>query len=271
MRPSVSSIFALLRSGSRGERFVLAALLLLPAAIAPLGAVGQDDVARLNAEQRAFVDSIPYSSGPVENTTGQFDTRFSVAPFDSAKSIYMNPGVTTLTMDSVGDGRVKTTGDVQAIFPVSAEAMAQAVGSYGNYNVVSYRTVFSVDRGTARGLVGYHKQIQMISATFLGIGESYLFVTNDYVERLGDGAYGFRWNLERSYHQAFYELEGSWYIKPVVYDGEECAYVRYFNITGFAKAPPLPPGLLEHFTASDYQRLLTDAFKRARAIEEGGH
>lgn len=267
MRPSPRSIFASLCSGFRVRRVYLAALLLLPAAVMPRDAVGQDVMSRLNAGERAFVDSIPYSSGPIDNTTGLFVTRFSEAPASSTESIYMKPTVTTLTLQPAGDGRVESVGDVQAIFPVSAGALARAVGSYGNYHLVSHRTVFSVDHGTSRSLIGYHKQIQMIAATFLGIGQEYLFATNDYVERLSGGAYGFRWNLERAYQNVFYELYGSWYLKPVVYQGQECTYVRYFNVTGFTKEPPLPPGLLGRFTASDYQLLLTDAFKVAKAID----
>jgi len=241
----------------------LRSLVVACALLIPTWAQAQDDSTILTPQQRAFVKSIPVSSGPLDNRSGKFDTRYVEAPFDSVEAIYENPTVTNMAMKTFPDGRVEAQADVHGIFPVEPMAMARAIATYGQYNLISHRTIFSEDRSPAVGPFEYHKQIQMISASFLGIGKTYLFVTNDYSERLSSSSYGFKWNLERSFQNAFYLLDGSWYLRAVAYQGRACTYVRYFNQTGFNQPPPIPLPILQHFIALDYKRLLTDTFHRA--------
>lgn len=254
------------RAGGR-KRVRNAGRIIAPIAAVFLGIGGvvyaQNGLSRLSKGQQSWVASIHQTDRPVVNTSGHFDTRFAMASFSSPAAIYENPQIITVSLHRTKNGGIASIADSQAIFPGSPEVFALAIAHLTHYDLPSYRTVYSADRSPSDAALGYHLLIQAVSAGILGIGETYLFATNNYGERLPGHAYGFKWNLERSYKNSFQRILGSWYIAPIRYKGAQCSYLRYFNDSVFNEAPPIPLVILQHFTAVDYRELLSAAFQRA--------
>lgn len=243
--------------------------IMAPIAIALLTTGGplfaQSGIARLSKAQQRWVRSIHRTDRPVVNTSGAFDTRFSMADFPSAKGLFETPRLIRVSLRRTKRGGISSIADAQAIFPGSPRQYALAIAHLTHYHLLSYRTVFSADRSPSDPPLGYHLQIQAISAGVLGIDQTYLFATNNYGERLPGHAYGFKWNLERSYKASFRQVRGSWFIAPVRYQGAECTYLRYFNDSIFSSSPPIPLLILQHATGVDYRQLLSAAFHAATA------
>ena len=195
------------------------------------------------------------------NTSGVFETRFSMTPFSSVAALFENPQTSKVSMHRPANGGISSVAAVQAVFPGSPEHFALAIAHLTHYDLLSYRTIFSADRSPSDTALGYHLQIQAISAGALGIDETYLFATNNYGEHLPHHAFGFKWNLERSYKDTFSQVRGSWYIAPVRYKGAQCTYLRYFNDSIFNESPPIPLLILRQVTAEDYRQLLTAAYQ----------
>lgn len=224
----------------------------------------------LTPAEQSLVVSVPYSSGPLLNRSGNFDTRFSVTPDLVWQDIYEKPRIITLTIGSVASDprHAKLIGDVEAVFPIEAKYYFEAVADYDAYPRVSRQTVYDVGRGERSGLFAYHKRIIKISGQVLGIGDTYLFVTNNYEERLGKGSYGLKWNLEKSLDGKFYTLMGSWYLTSLRCDDHPCTYVRYFSHAGMTRRPPIPTSILAFFTAAGYRNLLEDFYQGAVLIRQ---
>ncbi len=223
----------------------------------------------LTSQERAQVASVPYSNAPLINRTNKFDTRFDRVSNQSWREIFQNPEVVSLYLEQVpGDGsRQVTVGDVNAVFPVQAKYFFRALIDYSSYPRVSPRTVFDAERSSRSGPFQYHKRVQKVSAQFLGFGQTYLFVTNNYETRLGKDQYGLKWNLEKSLDNKFFSLTGSWYIEGMNCDGTPCSYVRYFNRTGLNSAPPVPAPILRYVTATSYKNMMIQFFNKAVRLE----
>lgn len=259
---------------SRLHPAALGALLfaLLPfRAIADNASVDQESPV-LSADEQALVAAVPVSSAPIRNRSNRFDVRFEIPSGLDWRQIYMKPRLITLSIDPVpdGSGREESIGDVEAIFPIEAKYLFQALVDYSSYPRVSPRTVFSADKSSLHGPFVYHKRVQKVSAQFLGFGQTYLFVTNNYETRLGPDEYGLKWNLEQSLDQKFYIMTGSWYVKGMSCDGEPCSYLRYYNHTGFNKKPPVPVSILGLVTGSSFKNLPGQFYREALRLKESG-
>lgn len=257
----------------RGRLLLFAAFLFILSAGPLAGAVADTSSggeSSLTPAERQLVASVPRSTHPLDNRSGIFDTRFSVAPHAQWRRLFQNPQILKMRITSVpGKGaREVSETDVQGVFPVAAKYYFAALTDYSSYPRVSQRTVFDAGRGTPGGRLAYHKRIQKIAARFLGFGDSYLYVTNNYPTRLGSHTYGLKWNLERSLDGKFFELLGSWYVKQIRYHGRLCSYVRYFNKTGFIKRPAIPNSLLGFLTSSSYRALLGSFYHEALALQQ---
>lgn len=225
---------------------------------------------RLSPEEQALVATVPYSSSPVLNRTGTFDERYAVSKNLKWRDVYKKPRLITLSIDPVpgGSGRESSIGDVEGVFPIEPAYFFEALIDYSSYPRVSPRTVYSIDRSTLSGPFVYHKRVQKVSAQFLGFGQTYLFVTNNYEAELGKDEYGLKWNLEKSLDGKFYTLMGSWYVKGMVCDGLPCSYVRYFNHTGFNDPPPVPISILGLVTGSSFKNLPLQFYRAAVRLKE---
>lgn len=227
-----------------------------------------EDSSALTPQDRALVATVPFSSGPLLNRTGAFDTRFSIPPGTAWQDIYENPHIVSLYIAEVPGSahREITEGDVEAVFPIEARYLFQALGDYAAYPRITPRTVYDAERSTLDGPFAYHKRVQKVSAQFLGFGETYLFVTNNYESRLTKSSWGIKWNLEQSLDDKFYSLMGSWYVQQIQCGAKPCSYLRYFNHTGLTDRPPVPIPILRYFTGNNFRSLLVDFFHEAVRI-----
>lgn len=224
-----------------------------------------DKESALTPHERAVVASIPFSTNPLVNTSGRFLERYSIAQGMKWQDIFKRPTIITLSIGPVpGDpSRESSVGDVHGVFPIEPEYFFKALVDYSSYPRVSPRTVFTTDRSTFSGPFDYHKLVQKVSARFLGFGQTYFFVTNNYEVRLGGDSYGLKWNLEKSLDGKFYSLMGSWYVKGMRCDGTPCSYVRYFNRTGFTEAPAVPLAILRIVTEASFKNLPLQFYNEA--------
>ncbi len=226
----------------------------------------------LSADEQALVAGVPVSSGPIRNTSNKFDVRFEIPQGLDWREIYKKPRLVTLSIDPLpdGSGREESIGDVEEVFPIEAKYLFRALIDYSSYPRISPRTVFSVDRSSLHGPFAYHKRVQKVSAQFLGFGQTYLFVTNNYESRLGRDEYGLKWNLEQSLDDKFYIMTGSWYVKGISCDGEACSYVRYYNHTGFTRPPTVPLSILGLVTGTSFKNLPGQFYREALRLKESG-
>lgn len=222
----------------------------------------------LTPTERNLVGSVPYSSKPLLNRSGVFDTRFSVARGLVWQDVYEKPRIVNLTIGPVPDDpeHAESIGDVEGVFPIEAKYYFEAIADYNAYSRISARTLYDVGRGEGSGPFAYHKRILKISGQYLGFGDTYLFVTNNYEERLAKGSFGLKWNLEKSLDGKFYSLTGSWYLQALRCNGGPCTYARYFNTAGFTRRPRVPSSILAFFTAATLRNLLEEFYQEAVAI-----
>lgn len=245
---------------------------LLPfRAIADGGTVAENESV-LSADERALVAAVPVSRAPLRNLSNSFDVRFEMPPGLDWRQIYMKPRLVTLSIDPLpdGSGREESIGDVEAVFPIEAKYLFQALVDYSSYPRVSPRTVFSLDKSLLHGPFVYHKRVQKVSAQFLGFGQTYLFVTNNYETQLGRDEYGVKWNLEQSLDDKFYIMTGSWYVKGISCDEKPCSYVRYYNHTGFTKPPAVPLSILGFVTGTSFRNLPGQFYREAVRLKAAG-
>lgn len=248
----------------------LALFLLSSVAVVSADSNTSEDSSALTVHERARVARVPYSGSPLINRSGFFDTRFS-APADTVwKDIYKRPRIISLTMTPVpgSSRRAVSDVDVEATFPIEAIYLFQALANYSAYPRILPRTVYDGERSTRIGPMVYHKRIQKISATFLGFGETFLFVTNNYESRLGRHEWGLKWNLEKSLDGKFFSLTGSWYVQEIQCGSTPCSYLRYFNRTGFTDPIPIPLPILRFFTSNSFRSLLVDFYHAAVRIRD---
>lgn len=224
----------------------------------------------LTAGERALVAKVPYSNQPMLNRSGRFDTQFAMAPDTDWRKIYERPVITNLSFDPAPKRprRMLVTGDVEGVFPINPKYLFRVLTDYPAYPQISEQTVYSGLRSTLTGMFAYHKRVQKVVARFLGLGETFLFVTNDYAMQLGKGRYGLKWNLERSLDGKLYSLSGSWYLQAVRCGEHTCSYLRYFNQTGLAASPRVPTWILSYFTGNALRDLLVEFYRAAARLRD---
>jgi hypothetical protein len=81
---------------------------------------------------------------------------------------------------------------------------------------------------------GLHVLWVHIDVKVLGFGAEYTYVTNNWLERRGDG-YLQKYNLNRCPDGTLYQLIGSWYVEEIEHNGTPHTYIRNFAVIGIRK------------------------------------
>lgn len=186
------------------------------------------------------------------------------APYKSIQSIFKKPteislSVTSKTVDGIRTIRSET--DFHAIYPVPVKAFLDELLDYKDDAQV-FPNISKIEVPYADpDPFGLHQVHEYISFHVLWFKSEYEFITNNYVEKYGNG-YVQKFDLASSPDGRFYEMLGNCYIEALEFEGQPCTYVRQYSIIGLKKdASALTELAMRTFGAWQVRAFFADIYR----------
>ena len=130
---------------------------------------------------------------------------------------------------------IRSETDFHAVFPVPIETVLHHLLDYDGIKDTYPRVRDSYVVDAEKEPFGRHTVRTYLGIKVLGFGETYTYITNNWVEPQGDKSYIQKYNLEESVDDKLYEMLGNWYIEEVVLGGNRYTYVRQYTIIGIQR------------------------------------
>ena len=167
----------------------------------------------------------------------EFLTRGGMAPFGTVDELLLNPRKIYFDVSSWQheDWKViRSETDLHAIYPYPVEYFVDELLNFENTKNNFPRVVESVVEYASDDPFGLHTLRAHIDIRVLGFGAEYVYVTNNWMERKGNG-YLQKYNLNRCPDGTLYQLIGSWYVEGIEHQGKPHTYIRNYSVIGIRK------------------------------------
>jgi hypothetical protein len=167
----------------------------------------------------------------------EFMTRVGMAQFESVEDLLHNPTKIFSKLDSWQHNEnkvIRSETDVHAVYPYPVEYFVDELLNFENTKNIFPRVVDSVLEESSKDPFGLHVLWVHIDVEVLGFGAEYTYVTNNWMERRGEG-YLHKYNLNRCPDGTLYQLIGSWYVEEIDYHGTPHTYIRNYSVIGVRK------------------------------------
>lgn len=184
---------------------------------------------------------------------GDFDYRYGVPSGSNYQQLLKRGEILGSTNDLVQDPvsserRLAGYGEYHAVYDVPAADYIVVLMDFNDYHRFVPMIVTSEileQRGTT--LISRFRA----GISILGFSQVYETISECEYETFPDGSFGVRSRLIDSPDGKMYEHFLSWYIKPVLLDGRQMTYVRYYNRPGIRNPFPGMVTLVRAFANSN--------------------
>jgi hypothetical protein len=168
----------------------------------------------------------------------EFMIRSGAAEFGAVAELIDNPtkieySITSWHQD--GGHVIRTESDFHAIFPVPIEQVLSVLLDYSGQKKIHSNVVECIVLDAGSDPFDRHTVLASVGIRVLGFGDSYTYVTNNWVEQSRSGGYIQKYNLAESVDGKLYQMLGNWYIEPVDYEGRQYTYIRQYVILGIRR------------------------------------
>jgi len=167
----------------------------------------------------------------------EFLTRGEMASFETVDELLFNPQKIDFKLASWQQDEqkiIRSETDLHAIYPYPVEYFIDELLNFENTKNTFPRVVDSVLEDASADPFGLHTLWVHIDVKVLGFGAEYTYVTNNWMERCGNG-YLQKYNLNRCPDGTLYQLIGSWYVEEIQYQGKPHTYIRNYAVIGIRK------------------------------------
>ncbi len=168
----------------------------------------------------------------------EFMTRFGRADFDAIGDLLFNPtkiDSNLRTWNHEGEKILRSETDVHAIYPYPVGFFVRELLNYENNQNTYPRVTESILEFESDDPFGRHSLSVHIDLKVLGFGAKYTYVTDNWMEKCGEG-YLQKYKLSRSPDGTFYQFLGSWYVEEIMYEGTPHTYIRNYAVLGFRRS-----------------------------------
>ena len=104
----------------------------------------------------------------------------------------------------------------------------------------------------------------------LNFGAEYVYVTNNWMEKVGDG-YIQKYNLNRSPDGTLYQMLGNWYIEEIIYEGQPYTYIRQYAILGIRKGSLAMEVAMRTFGSWQLKQVFKNMYRAIEKRAESDH
>ena len=155
-----------------------------------------------------------------------------------------------------------TFADIHAVYPVSLEALREAILDFDSHTEFVPRVVSS-DAQPIRDDPPSWRQHVELSFRLLIFGADYSFETKHIVSRNDDDRFALVFRMLESHDEMLADSGGSWYLRRIEIEDEEHTYVRYFNHVAFGRRIFGLRFALRNFGLRDVKSVMDAYYRRA--------
>ena len=210
---------------------------------------------------------------PLLEPEAEFLLRYGMADFKSVENLLENPSKLQYDIDSWridGKRAIRTETDYHAIYPVPIEYFVYELTNYENTKNTYPRVVESRLEVASPDKFEKHSLWVHIRVKVLNFGAEYVYVTNNWMEKTGDG-YIQKYNLDRSPDGTLYQMLGNWYIEEITYEGKPHTYVRQYAILGIRKGSGAMEIAMRAFGGWQLRQVFKNMYRSIEKRAESDH
>lgn len=177
-------------------------------------------------------------SDPVIRPEALFLTREGIVTTTPLRDLIEDPHRIAMDVsgwDESGFHVIRSEYDFHTVIPAPVELVLEVITDATRASEM-YKNISEcrvLDAGENR----FDRQVIYTEVEFrvLGFVGGYSYITNNYLERLGETSYLQKYHLVESSDDTLYQMLGNWYVEEVEIDGNTCTYVRQYTVVGIQR------------------------------------
>ncbi len=203
-----------------------------------------------------------------------YDFRYGIPPNTQIetlgdKIIAISSGTYAYFDEAAGEKRMSGFADYHAVFNVRLEWAKSTLEDLSSFN----KFMPWISGSTIQSKAGdYYKLEFSVGINFLGAKIGYLSLSECWIDSLPGSSVGLRSRMLESPDGNLFEHYLSWFLAPVIVNGQEMTYVRYYARPGLRNPSWLVSSLVSRFTEPNIRdqvaSLMKEAIRRQKNAEK---